>query len=192
VRESGTSHPRSATSRLRATGVHVCLALVLASSLLGSQDSAQSYAARIESAQAGSARELGALTIAELLQRTRVPGVSLAVINDRTIHFARGYGLAEAGSNRPVRVDTPFQAASISKSVTAMATVRLAQEGRFSLDADINTLLKSWKVPASGHPGRDPVTPRGLSSHTAGADDGFGFPAGTSRTADPTGASAAR
>jgi hypothetical protein len=90
-----------------------------------------------------------------------VPGVSLAVINDRTIHFARGYGLAEAGSNRPVRVDTPFQAASISKSVTAMATVRLAQEGRFSLrrrHQHAAEVVEGAGVrpsgPRSGHPSR--------------------------------------
>jgi CubicO group peptidase (beta-lactamase class C family) len=133
-------------------------------------------AARIEASQTGSTRELGPLSIVELLERTKVPGVSLAVIKDKGIHFARAYGLADVASKRPVRVDTPFQAASISKPVTAMATVRLAQDGRFSLDADVNTLLTSWKMPVSEHTRRQPVTPRGLSSHTAGADDGFGFP----------------
>jgi CubicO group peptidase (beta-lactamase class C family) len=170
------SHPRALMGGLRSTGLLVCAVLALAPNLLRSQESAHSYAARIESAQAGSTRELGALTIAELLQRSKVPGVSLAVIKDKAIHVARGYGLAEVGSKRPVQVDTPFQAASISKPVTAMATVRLAQEGRFSLDADVNTLLKSWKVPASEHTWQQAVTPRALSSHTAGADDGFGFP----------------
>ena len=152
---------------------------VLAVCLLGSlraQPGEAPEAARIEASQAGSTRELGALPIAELLDRTKVPAVSLAVIRDNGIHFARAYGVADIASKRPVRVDTPFQAASISKPVTAMATVRLAQDGRFSLDADVNTLLTSWKVPVSEHTRRQAVTPRGLSSHTAGADDGFGFP----------------
>jgi CubicO group peptidase (beta-lactamase class C family) len=51
-----------------------------------------------------------------------------------------------------------------------MAALRLAQEGKLSLDADVNSVLKSWKVPAAG------VTARSLFSHTSGADDGFGFP----------------
>jgi CubicO group peptidase (beta-lactamase class C family) len=133
-------------------------------------------AARIEAAQPGTTRELGALAVAELLQRTKVPGASVAVIKDAAIHFAKGYGLADVDAKRLMRADTLFQAASISKPVTAMATVRLAQEERLSLDADVNTMLRSWKVPASEHNRDRPVTPRALSSHTSGADDGFGFP----------------
>jgi CubicO group peptidase (beta-lactamase class C family) len=140
------------------------------------QHGAESYATRIEGPQPGATRELGGLTVTQLLDRTKVPGVSVAVIKDRQIHFAKGYGLADVGSSQPVVTATLFQAASISKPVTAMATVRLAQDGRFSLDADVNTLLKSWKVPSSASTRDQPVTPRGLSSHTAGADDGFGFP----------------
>lgn len=154
----------------------LALLVVMAPSRVTGQAGAASYVAQIEAPQPGATRELGNLTMAQLLERTKVPGVSVAVIKDRAIHFAKGYGLADVAANQPVRVDTLFQAASLSKPVTAMATVRLAQEGRFSLDADVNTLLRSWKVPASEWSRERPVTPRGLSSHTSGADDGFGFP----------------
>jgi CubicO group peptidase (beta-lactamase class C family) len=151
------------------------LALTLVT-VVRTQDGSVPEAARIEAAQSGTPRELGGLTMTQLLERTKVPGVSVAVIRDRAVHFAKGYGLADVKSGRLVRPDTMFQAASISKPVTAMATVRLAQDGRFSLDADVNTLLTSWKVPTSESMQGQLVTPRGLSSHTAGADDGFGFP----------------
>jgi CubicO group peptidase (beta-lactamase class C family) len=152
------------------------LVLIASSRVLVGQDGADSYIARIEGPQPGATRELGGLTIGQLLERARVPGLSVAVIKDWSVHVAKGYGLADVASNRPVGPDTLFQAASISKPVTAMATVRLSQEGRLSLDADVNTLLKSWRVPVAEATNGVAVTPRGLSSHTAGADDGFGFP----------------
>jgi len=57
-----------------------------------------------------------------------------------------------------------------------MAALRLVQDGRFSLDDDVNLLLKTWKIPKSELTQEQPVTPRSLLSHTSGADDGFGFP----------------
>ena len=72
------------------------------------------------------------------MRRFRVPGVSVAVIKDFQIHWAKGYGVADVSSGRAVQADTPFQAASISKPVTAMAAMRLAQDGRFSIDDDVN------------------------------------------------------
>ncbi|MBE3065084.1 MAG: beta-lactamase family protein [Spirochaetes bacterium] len=139
------------------------------------QDDAAAMIAQIEAPQSPD-RELGALTLQDVMQRLRVPGLSIAVIRDFKIHWAKAYGVADVETGRPVRDDTLFQAASISKPVVAMAALRLVQEGRFSLDADVNTLLKSWHVPESELTRGHPVTPRSLFSHTSGADDGFGFP----------------
>jgi CubicO group peptidase (beta-lactamase class C family) len=116
------------------------------------------------------------LTLREAMQWLRVPGVSIAVIRDFKIHWAKGYGVADVETGKPVEIGTLFQAASISKPVTAMAALRLVQDGRLSLDDDVNTLLKSWHVPESDLTRGQPVTPRSLFSHTSGADDGFGFP----------------
>jgi CubicO group peptidase (beta-lactamase class C family) len=124
--------------------------------------------------------------IEELLRGAGVPGASVAVIRDFEIAWTRGYGVADVATGRRVDTQTLFQAASISKPLTAVAAVRLAQEGRFALDDDANTLLSSWKVPASDLTAGGPVTPRALLSHTSGADDGFGFPGYTPGAALPT------
>jgi CubicO group peptidase (beta-lactamase class C family) len=140
------------------------------------QDDPAPFIARIEGAQSPNRQGFDPLTLSEIMARFKVPGVSVAVIKDFKIHWAKGYGLADAATNTPVGIATAFQAASISKPVMAMAAVRLAQEGRLSLDQDINSLLKSWQVPASELTRTQPVTPRALLSHTSGSDDGFGFP----------------
>jgi CubicO group peptidase (beta-lactamase class C family) len=133
--------------------------------------------ARIEGVQAEPGDDgLGALTIDELLTELAVPSVSIAVIDDFSVHWARAYGRADTEPNRPADVETLFQAASISKPVAAMAVVRAAQDGRFGLDDDINTILRSWQLDGAGFTSARAVTPRGLTSHTSGLGDGFGFP----------------
>lgn len=146
--------------------------------VIAAQSDADALIARIEGPQSSSPNRQGleSLTIPELMKKFMVPGVSVAVIKDFNIHWAKGYGLADVEQGRRVEIGTPFQAASMSKPVTAMAVLRLAQEGRISLDADVNTLLKSWQVPTSDYTRNSPVTLRALLSHTSGADDRFGFP----------------
>jgi CubicO group peptidase (beta-lactamase class C family) len=156
------------------------LAAALTAIALRAQDDAAPLIARIEAAQTPSRRELDGLTLAALMQHCHVPGLSIALIRDFKIHWVKAYGIADAASGRPAAADTLFQAASISKPVTAMAAMRLVDGRRFSLDDDINTILKSWHAP--GHT----VTPRSLMSHTSGADDGFGFPGYDPSAARPT------
>ncbi len=147
---------------------------------LGAQDDAAALTARIEAAQTPNRQGFDGFPLAQLMQHFHVPGLSVAVIRDFKIHWVKAYGIADVETGRPVETDTLFQAASISKPVTAMAAMRLVDEHRLSLDADINTILKSWHVPGSS------VTPRSLMSHTSGADDGFGFPGYDPSAARPT------
>jgi CubicO group peptidase (beta-lactamase class C family) len=119
------------------------------------------------------------LTLSDLMKQLHVPGVSIAVIHHGQIDWARGYGVAGIGG-APVNPDTLFQAASISKPVTALIALRLAQARKFDLDVDANTYLKSWKIPPSEYDADRPVTARGLLTHSAGIGvDGFaGYAAG--------------
>ena len=151
------------------------IALVLAFAPATAQ-TPDGFIAAIEGAQSGREGELVSLTLDALMQKLAVPGASIAVIRDFEIHWSKGYGLADVTAGTKVTPDTLFQAASISKPVAAMAVLKAVQDGRFTLDQDVNTILTSWKVPASEATAKQPVTLRGLLSHTSGTDDGFGFP----------------
>ncbi|MBI4956765.1 MAG: beta-lactamase family protein [Myxococcales bacterium] len=102
--------------------------------------------------------------LAERMQHHDVPGISAAVIDGGRIAWAKGWGVLEKGGTAPVDAATLFQAASISKPVTAVAVLGLVGSGALDLDADVNRYLRAWQVPASDQP----VTLRALLSHTAG------------------------
>jgi CubicO group peptidase (beta-lactamase class C family) len=122
----------------------------------------------------------------QALKQFNVPGVSIAVVRDFKIVQAVAYGVADAETGAPVTTRTLFQAASISKPVAAMASLRAVQEGRFRLDQDINTILKSWRLPEGALTTSRKVTPRTLMSHISGTGDAFGFPGYTLGAALPT------
>ena len=109
--------------------------------------------------------------IAERMKHYRVPGVSIAVINDFEIEWTKGYGVLEAGGDVPVTPETLFQAASISKPVTAMAALYFAEQGSLDLDQDVNDRLMSWQVPENEFTSQEKVTLRRLLSHTAGLNE---------------------
>jgi CubicO group peptidase (beta-lactamase class C family) len=109
------------------------------------------------------------------MQRRQVPGLSLAIIQNGKVIKAKGYGVLEKGSTTPVTPSTLFQAGSISKPVAAVGALRLVERGEISLDEDVNTKLRTWRVPENEFTKEKKVTPRGLMSHTAGLTV-HGFP----------------
>lgn len=119
-------------------------------------------------------RPLRSMNLSKRMQHYHVPGVSIALIDRETI-LAQGYGVQQAGDDSPVTTQTRFQAASISKPVSALAVLSLVQNGTLDLDADVNMYLRSWQVPENEHTRGRKVTLRGLLSHTAGLTV-HGFP----------------
>lgn len=103
------------------------------------------------------------------------PGLSVAIIENGEIVAAQGYGFTDTSRTVPVTHETLFQAASISKPVTALGALCLVEEGRLSLDEDVNSYLREWKLPESHFAEKEKVTLRRILSHSAGLTV-HGFP----------------
>jgi CubicO group peptidase (beta-lactamase class C family) len=123
-------------------------------------------------------------TLVERMAHYRTPGVSMAVVNNGEIEWARGFGLRQWGSPEPVTEETLFQAGSISKPIFALAMMRLVEDGRLDLDEDVNAYLTAWKIPATGS-WQPKVTLRQLLSHSAGLTV-HGFPGYLRHEEQPT------
>ena len=86
-------------------------------------------------------------TIEERMAHYKVQGLSIAVVKDYQLDWAKGYGEADVSEHRKITEETVFQAASISKSLNAVGLLKLAQDGKIDLSSDINNYLTEWKFP---------------------------------------------
>lgn len=96
-------------------------------------------------------------------------GLAAAVVVDRQVVWMKGYGFADWQRARPFTPHTIMNIASISKPFTGVAMMRAVQEGKLSLDADINTYLP-FRVVNPHHPA-EKITLRHLATHTSGITD---------------------
>ncbi len=119
------------------------------------------------------------------MKETHVKGLSIAVIKDYQIHWAKGYGWADSAENRKVNTETRFQAASISKSLNSMGILKLVEMGKLDTAADINQYLRNWKFPYDSISKNKKITVLHLLSHTASLDV-HGFPGYDRRDSFPT------
>lgn len=150
----------------------LCL-LVLVMCTFGESSASVDLKERIHRVENGllptSANRAGSpLRLADRMRFYNIPGVSIAVINEGKLEWARGYGVLEAGSKNPVTAETLFQACSISKPVSAVAALYLVEQGKLELDEDVNRKLESWKIPETEFTKETNVTLRRLLTHTAG------------------------
>src|SRR4030095_16392264 len=99
------------------------------------------------------------------MQKQQIPGVSVGVIRDGVIIFAKGYGLANVEHDVPVTPDTIFQSGSMGKQFTATAIMMLVEEGKLGLDDSIA------KYFSDSPPDWQKITVRNLLTHTAGMTD---------------------
>jgi CubicO group peptidase (beta-lactamase class C family) len=113
-------------------------------------------------------------TIIDRMAHFNTIGLSIAVIKDYKIIWAKGYGLSDKALKIPVTPHTLFQAASMSKSVNAMGVLKLVQSKKLDLYTDINGYLKSWKFSYDSLSKNKKITIANLLSHTAGLS-GHGF-----------------
>lgn len=108
-----------------------------------------------------------------------IPGASIAVIDKGKIIWAKGFGYADLKTRRKVNEHTLFQAASITKTLTAAALLKLLNDKNIYLDEPVNRYLKPWQIPENKYTKTVPVTFRLLLNHTAAIsnpypDGGYG------------------
>lgn len=109
-----------------------------------------------------------AWSLQERMRHYGVPGVSLAIVQDGHILATRAYGTADRQAGLQTTTRTLFQAASVSKPLTAFAAMRMVERGELTLDHPVNAQLRRWKIPENAFTRDAPVTLAQLLSHTAG------------------------
>ncbi|MGC2183279.1 MAG: serine hydrolase domain-containing protein [Terriglobales bacterium] len=103
--------------------------------------------------------------ITSYVSNHHVPGLSVAVVDRGQVILTQGYGLADVENNVASTADTVYRIASLSKSITATATMKLVDAGKLDLDAPIQTYCPDF-------PGKPwPITTRELLSHQSGIRD---------------------
>ncbi len=112
------------------------------------------------------------------MEHYQVTGLSIAIVKDGKIVWNEGYGYAQLQDSIKVNSKTVFQAGSLSKSITALLTMKLVEKGVLKLDQNIEDYLETWEFPKSKYATKTPITLKSLLSHTSGVKNNnhFGFP----------------
>lgn len=151
----------------RRSGIAIALAVSLAST--GCAAARTAPAASSSPAVGARIARLEA-EVPRLMAAGEVPGVSIALIEDGRVAWTHGFGVANADTRDPVRENTVFEGASLSKPVVAWIALRLADEGRLDLDAPLTRYVSEPFV--ADDPRLEQITARRVLSHTSGLPNG--------------------
>lgn len=100
--------------------------------------------------------------ISSVMSRQGIPAVSVAIVEDNQIRFQRGYGMADVENFVPAKALTVYRIASVTKSLTAVATMQLVEKGKLDLDAPVQKYVPSFPTK------NFPITTRQLLAHLSG------------------------
>jgi CubicO group peptidase (beta-lactamase class C family) len=105
--------------------------------------------------------------VVEAMLQGYVPGLSLAVVKDDHVIYARGFGAKRLKDNSPATPDTLYGIGSCTKSFTAMAIMQLVQQGKLNLKDPVKKHLPEFKVGKE----ENPITIHNLLTHSSGIPD---------------------
>lgn len=105
--------------------------------------------------------------VAQQMADKKLPAVSIALVDDQRVVWARGFGYADPEARRAATADTVYRVGSVSKLFTDLGVMRLVEEGKLDIDAPVTRYLPDFR-PKNPFPGSDPITLRMLMSHRAG------------------------
>jgi len=115
-------------------------------------------------------------SIPKRMRSYKVPGVSISVINNYEVEWAKSYGVKDARTENIVTTDTLFEAGSTSKALTAAAVLHLVERKLLDLDESVNDKLVTWKIPDNKYTKEVSINLKHLLTHTSGInrpDGGF-------------------
>jgi CubicO group peptidase (beta-lactamase class C family) len=119
--------------------------------------------------------EVPTYNINDRLKELGIPGLSMAMVVDGKIEWAKAYGMADVADKRPANTETLFLAGSISKPIAALRAHQLVESETLTLDGNVNDYLTSWQLPENEFTANEKVTLRRILNHTAGLTV-WGFP----------------
>ncbi|MBP1734730.1 MAG: metal-dependent hydrolase, beta-lactamase superfamily lipoprotein, partial [Deltaproteobacteria bacterium] len=106
------------------------------------------------------------------MERNKVPGLSIALVDDKGLIWSQGFGYADRENKIPATPQTIYRVASISKLFTATVIMQLAEQGRVNIDESLTTYLPEFSI-KTRFPGETRITPRNLMTHHSGLPANF-------------------
>jgi CubicO group peptidase (beta-lactamase class C family) len=125
-------------------------------------------------------------SIYERMQHYKAPGVSIAVIDDFKLEWAKGYGTMAAGEKVPITTDTLFQAVGVSSTVSRFLALNFVDRGIIDLNEDVNHKLVSWNIPENEFTAKNKVTLSSLLKYNTAGLNEFTIPGYSRGTPLPT------
>ncbi|MGH8060656.1 MAG: serine hydrolase domain-containing protein [Pseudoxanthomonas sp.] len=157
--------------------MHPRRSLLMAAALTGLLVSGKASASDPQTSVPSQASPVLDRLIEQRMEEAGLVGLGAAIIIDRKLVWSRGYGYSDKQQAVRFTPDTVMNIGSISKTFTGVALMQAMQDGKLSLDANINAYLP-FKVVNPSFPG-DPITLRQLATHTSGITDRWSVYQGT-------------